>query len=498
MSSHSPLHLAIDLGASSGRVLVGNLAEGEVLLEEVHRFANGPVLVGKRLHWNLLGLWQEIEVGLSVAAKRYGDRIKSIGVDTWGVDYVLLDENLDLLGPAFCYRDARTVGILEKAWHQMSRQAIFQETGLQFMEFNSLFQLWAMRLESPALLDQAKHFLMIPDFLHWMLTGVLSNESTNASTTQLLRPMDGTWSQPIAEAFSIPLGLFSRPVQPGHRLGLLLPELAKRTGMPSVPIIVPATHDTGSAVLAVPARDFAEGKPNWCYISSGTWSLMGVELTEPQCTNKCMELNFTNEGGALGTTRLLKNIAGLWPLQQLRVQWERDERSLTWETCVAMAEAAPPLVSLFPIDDPRFVAPKDMLATIQAYYQSSGQKVLTEIGPLVRSCLESLALRYRTCLGWLEEILGYSLETIHIVGGGARNPLLCQMTADVCQRRVVAGPVEATAIGNLMMQSIGCKELDSIAEARRMLSQSPEIVTYLPQASQQPWLKAESRLEDEA
>lgn len=486
--SDSAMHLAIDLGASSGRLLAGSISRGEFHLEEVHRFPNGPITVGKRLHWNLLGLWQEIETGLQLAAQRFGNRIQSVGADTWGVDFVLLDRNRDLLGPAFCYRDPRTRGIFEKAWPLFSRADFFQETGLQFMEFNSVFQLLSMRLENSPILDAAEHFLMVPDFLHWMLSGEISNESTNASTTQLLRPMDGKWSERITSALKLPHKIFSPPVQPGHRLGPILPELSQRTGLPNLQVIVPATHDTGSAVLAVPASNFAQERPDWCYISSGTWSLMGVEITSPRCTDKCMELNFTNEGGALGTTRLLKNIAGLWPLQQLRASWERAGCGIPWESCVTLAEQAKPLQSVFSIDDPLFVAPSDMLAAIQDTYRRTNQEVLKDPGSLVRSCLESLAWRYRICLEWLEEILGYSLKTIHVVGGGARNRLLCQMTADVCQREVIAGPVEATAIGNIMMQSIGMGRLESISRAREILRGSSEIMKYEPKQSAQPWI----------
>jgi rhamnulokinase len=307
----SDVYLAIDLGASSGRVLAGMLDHGRVVLEEVHRFPNGPVAVGNRLAWNLLGLWQQIEQGLTLAAQKFGDRIVSVGADTWGVDYVLLDRNQDLVGPAFCYRDTRTVGILEKAWQRMPREAMFRETGLQFMEFNSAFQLHAMRLENSPLLDVADRFLMIPDFLHWMLCGVAANEATNSSTTQLIRPSDGSWSQAMMAALEIPPHLFEKTIQPGTVLGQIRHDLADRTGLPKkVQVTVPATHDTGSAVLAVPASQFAPQQPDWCYISSGTWSLMGAELPRPLLTDACTARNFTNEGGALGSVRLLKNISG--------------------------------------------------------------------------------------------------------------------------------------------------------------------------------------------
>jgi rhamnulokinase len=489
----SDVYLAIDLGASSGRVLAGMLDHGRVVLEEVHRFPNGPVAVGNRLAWNLLGLWQQIEQGLTLAAQKFGDRIVSVGADTWGVDYVLLDRNQDLVGPAFCYRDTRTVGILEKAWQRMPREAMFRETGLQFMEFNSAFQLHAMRLENSPLLDVADRFLMIPDFLHWMLCGVAANEATNASTTQLIRPGDGSWSQAMMEALEIPPHLFEKTIQPGTVLGEIRSDLANRTGLPKqVQVTVPATHDTGSAVLAVPASQFAPQQPDWCYISSGTWSLMGAELPRPLLTDACMARNFTNEGGALGSVRLLKNISGLWPIQQCRAIWQRQGKDLPWKTMVQLAESALPLQSLFNPDDARFVAPANMVEEIQSYYRSTGQEVLEDPGAIARSCLESLALRYRVCLGWLEELLGNRLDVIHIVGGGVQNHLLCQMTADACNRTVVAGPIEATAIGNVMMQAVGRGQLASIPEARRLLRQSAEVVEYHPRQAA-AWNEAAAR-----
>ncbi len=479
------IFLAVDLGASSGRVLAANATFDGIQLEEVHRFYNGPVAVGRRTVWNVLELWTQIETGLSKANAKYGNRIRSIGVDTWGVDYVLLDRNDDLVGPAFCYRDARTNGILDNAFARLSRAEIFAESGLQFMEFNSAYQLLAMRLEQSPLLDVASRFLMIPDFFNWMLSGVKCNEYTNASTTQLMRPSDGKWSSRIMAAFAIPSTLFSDPVQPGHRLGPVQTRVAEKTGLSGVEVIAPATHDTGSAVLAVPANQFSAERPDWCYISSGTWSLMGVETAKPNLTPACLARNFTNEGGAMGSVRLLKNISGLWPFQQCREAWMRAGHDFSWQQLVEMAEHAAPHKSLFDPDDSRFVAPANMVAAVQSFYKESGQVVLSEPGAIARSALESLAMRYRVCLGWMEELLGYSIKTIHIVGGGVQNKLLCQMTADACNRPVIAGPVEATAIGNVMMQQVGLGQLGSILEARQMLRTSTEMCSYMPKATSQ-------------
>lgn len=484
MSDSSEVRLAVDLGASSGRVLAAIVGERSIELEEVHRFLNGPVHVGRRLHWDLLSLWSHIETGLSKAAATYGSRIQSVGVDTWGVDYVLLDKHDDLVGPAFCYRDPRTSGMMEKAFARLSRRDIFAETGLQFMEINTAYQLLAMRDEGSALLDVADRFLMIPDFFHWLMTGQKSNEQTNASTSQLLRPMDGNWSSKILNAFEIPSHLFSPCIQSGTVLGPLRNDVAQRTGLSKVQTIVPATHDTAAAIIAVPATEFASAKPRWCYISSGTWSLMGVELERPNLTDKCSELNFTNEGGVQGSTRLLKNISGLWPYQQCRAVWQRQNREYSWAQLTEMASSAKALQSFFDPDAPSLVAPENMVVAIQQLYRKHQQTILEDPGSIARSALESLAMRYRVCLGWLEDLLGYSLETIHIVGGGVQNELLCQMTADATKRIVIAGPAEATALGNVVTQCLGSGRLENITVARQWIRQSCNIKQYTPKSSQ--------------
>ena len=478
------VRLAVDLGASSGRVLAALIGDRSIELEEVHRFPNGPIHVGRRLHWDSLALWSHIELGLTKAAATYGSRIQSVGVDTWGVDYVLLDKHDDLVGPAFCYRDPRTSGMMEKAFARISRRDIFSETGLQFMEINTAYQLLSMREEKSPLLDIADRFLMTPDFFHWLMTGVKSNEQTNASTSQLLRPTDGQWSTRILNAFELPTQLFSPCIQSGTVLGPIQNDVANRTGLKNVQTIVPATHDTAAAVVAVPASEFAPAKPRWCYISSGTWSLMGVELERPNLTDKCSELNFTNEGGVQGSTRLLKNISGLWPYQQCRAVWQRQNRDYSWSQLTEMAAAAKPLQSLFDPDDPSLVAPENMVTAIQQLYRKHQQPTLEDPGAIARSALESLVMRYRICLGWLEELLGYSIETIHIVGGGVQNELLCQMTADATKRPVIAGPVEATALGNVITQCLGSGRLQSIEAAREWIRQSCDIKHYSPKSSQ--------------
>ncbi|MEQ1829488.1 MAG: rhamnulokinase family protein [Pirellula sp.] len=488
--------LAIDLGASSGRVIAAELISNRIELHEVHRFENSPVPIGARLHWNLHGLWQNIESGIRKSVDQYPNRILSAGVDTWGVDYVLLDRNLDLVGPAFCYRDARTNGMMLEAFKRLPQSEIFSESGVQFMEINTAYQLLSMKIQGSPLLDIADHFLMIPDFIHWLLTGELSNEYTNASTTQLLHPSSGNWSTRILDSLGLPKHIFKTPIQPGTSLGKMRSSVRNRTGIEqNVQVIAPATHDTGSAVLAVPAKGFASETPKWCYISSGTWSLMGVELAKPILTDKCFQLNFTNEGGANGSVRLLKNIAGLWPFQQCKAAWQRKGESYDWQQLERIALESKPLQNILDLDHKMFLAPDNMLTAVQEYAAKTNQPAFESDGAIARCTMESLALKYRVCLGWLEELLGYRLDTIHIVGGGVQNKLLCQMTANACQRHVVAGPVEATALGNVISQLIALGRFNSITEGRNWMSSMSDIMHYEPEQSD-AWEEAANRLQD--
>lgn len=483
-ASLDPVHLAIDLGASSGRVLAGRVLDRGIELEELHRFSNGGLHLGRRLVWNLLGQWEHICDGLSRAADRYGQRVQSVGADTWGVDYVLLDRNDDMVGPCFHYRDARNRGMIERAFERISRKDFFRATGLQFIEINTAYQLLAMRLEESPLLEIAERFLMVPDFLHWQLTGEKVNEFTNASTTQLLDAQSGTWSQEVLRALEIPESIFSAPVQPGTSLGPLLSQVRERTQLhANVQVTLPASHDTGSAVLAVPASSFAQEKPDWCYISCGTWSLLGAELARPVLSEACQLYNFTNEGGVHGSVRLLKNIAGLWILQQCREQWKREGHDWSWDRLIAMAEQAPAMAAIIDTDAEAFVAPGNMPAAIAEFCRHTGQVVPQSEGEIVRCALESLVLRYRLTLGYLEQVVGHTFKTIHMVGGGVQNRMLCQFTADACARPVVAGPVEATALGNVMMQAIGSGRLSSINEARALIRAARDIVHYEPTSS---------------
>lgn len=481
MSDKDPVHLAIDLGASGGRVVAATVGDAGVQLDEVHRFANGGMPLGKRLVWNVLGQWEQVVEGLRKAGSRYGDRIRSVGADTWGVDYVLLDRNDDMVGPCFNYRDARTRGMLDKATETLSRAEIFAETGLQFMEINTLYQLLAMRCEQSPLLDIAERFLMVPDFLHWQLSGEKVNEYTNASTTQMLNPQTHKWSSKLLQAFDLPEKLFQDPVQPGMSLGTLTNSVLNQTQLHAgVEVIVPATHDTGSAVLAVPADSFAPAQPDWCYISCGTWSLMGAELAAPNLSEACQKFNFTNEGGVQGSVRLLKNIAGLWIVQQCRNHWKRMGNDWSWDRLIQMADHAPSMVSIINTDDSLFVAPDNMPDAIREFCKRTHQPIPQSEGEIIRCALESLVLRYRLVLTYLEELVGRSMSTIHIVGGGVQNRMLCQFAADACGKPVIAGPVEATAIGNVLMQAIGTGRIGSVSEARQLVRGAGDISHYEP------------------
>jgi len=491
MAKDAQVFLAVDLGASSGRVVAGAFSGKRLALEEVSRFGNGGVLANDRLYWDLLSLWSSIKDGLRAAGTKYGERIVSVGVDTWGVDFGLLDAQGELLGNPVHYRDRRTEGILDDAFQVVPRDQIFAQTGLQFMQFNTLYQLYAMRRAKSPILDAARSLLMMPDLFHWLLSGEKSNEYTDATTTQFFNPQQNDWARPLLERFDLPQHLLGPVTAPGTRLGPLRAAVAAEVGA-NMQVVLPGTHDTASAVMSVPAASKPGEKPDWCYISSGTWSLMGLEVPAPIVNDRCRQLNFTNEGGVGGTIRLLKNIAGLWLVQQCRAIWLREGREYDWNQLTHMAQEAKPLASLVDPDDPRFVAPDNMPAAIQQYCQETGQPVPESDGAVIRCALESLALRYRMVIGWLEQLNGGPLTTIHIVGGGTQNRLLCQMAADACHRRVVAGPIEATAIGNVMMQALANGDVSSIAEAREVIRGSFAVDEYAP-VNPEPWHAAYER-----
>jgi len=487
--------LAFDLGAESGRAVVGLLTgpgarhrEGDRLrLEEVHRFPNAPVRVLDSLHWDVLRLYAEMKRGLRMCVQEFGSDLASIGLDTWGVDFALLDCDDRLIGNPYHYRDPRTDGLMEEAFRRVPREEIFERTGIQFMQLNTLYQLLSMALSHSAELQSAHRLLMIPDLLNFWLTGRKVCEFTEATTSQFYDPRAGDWARDMLERLSIPTHILGQIVPPGTVLGPLLPSVAEEVGLSDVPVIAPACHDTGSAVAAVPFES-AGG----CYLSSGTWSLMGVEVTEPVITPRSLEYNFTNEGGVCSTFRLLKNIMGLWLVQECRRVWAQEAEGYSYDDLTWMAEQAAPFVALLNPDDPAFLHPADMPAEIRAFCTRTGQPVPEDKGAMVRCVLESLALTYRSTLEKLEAMLGCELEVIHIVGGGSRNGLLSQFTADATQRPVLAGPVEATAIGNVLMQALALGEFASLQEARAVVRGSFEVVHYQP-GDPTPWDAAYER-----
>lgn len=480
--------LAVDLGASGGRVMQGRWDGGRFELEELHRFANGPVEVLGRLHWDHLRLWTEIKVGLAAYAARSAEPVAGIGVDTWGVDYALLDRTGNLLGNPYHYRDAGTNGMLEAAFHLVPREEIYARTGIQFMQINTLYQLLGRRLAGDPQLDAAGTFLMTPDLFHYWLCGEKAAEYTIASTSQMVDTRARAWATGLLESLGLPTAFLPRLVDPGTVVGELRPEVMDEVGLhQAAPVVATGSHDTANAVAAVPDLD-----ANSVYISSGTWSLMGVEVPQPIINDLSLEFDFTNEGGVEGTTRLLKNVAGLWLLQESRRQWQREGQHYSWDQLVELAQAAEPFRSLVNPDVPQFAIPGDTPAAIREFCRGTGQPVPESVGAVVRCILESLALRYRWVLEALEALVGHRLEVIRVVGGGTQNRLLSQLTADACQRPVVTGPIEATALGNIMVQAIATGHLADVAAGRRAVAASTARETFEPQPGGQ-WAAATTR-----
>ena len=484
------VYLAIDLGAESGRVMAG-IFDGQYLrLEELHRFSNGPVNVADTMRWDLLRLWSQIQVGLQKAAARFGQNIVSVGVDTWGVDFVLLSKTGEMLGQPYHYRDARTRGVMDHTFQRVPRAEVFANTGLQFMEINSLYQLLAMNQSNPALVELADKFLMIPDFFHWLLSGSRVVEFTNATTSQMYHPTNRNWSIDMLRKLGLPTQMFPEVVGPGTKLGRLREDVARRAGLPRLEVVAPATHDTGAAIAAVPTE--RTGSANWAYISSGTWSLMGLELPHAVLTQRALELNVTNEGGIDGTYRLLKNIMGLWLVQECRKSFERNGSAYDYGLLAQVARDARPFRAFVDPDSPAFLAPHDMPEAIRDWCRETNQEIPDTDGGLIRCALESLALKYRMVLGWLEELSGEKTDVIHIVGGGTQNELLNQFTANATGRPVITGPIEATALGNVLVQARTSGSVGSLSQIRDIVRASSTMQRYEPQNSSQ-WNDAYGR-----
>jgi rhamnulokinase len=470
--------LAFDLGAESGRAMLGRFDGERIRLTDLHRFPNGPVYLLDGMHWDVLRLWSEIKQGMALAARDYGGGLAGVGLDTWGVDFGLLDRDGALVSNPYHYRDSRTESMIEAAFRRVPREEIFERTGIQFMPLNSLFQLLAMVIRRSPALDIARTFLTMPDLFNYWLTGRTACEFSNATTTQCYDPRRKDWARPMLERLGIPTHIFPEIVPPGTRMGDLLSSIAEEVGLRGerpVPVVAPACHDTGSAVAAVPAQG-----PGFAWISSGTWSIMGAELPEPVINAQSLAFNFTNEGGVGGTFRFSKNIMGLWLVQECRRTWARHGQEFSYDDLTQMAAQAEPFVAVLDPDDYEFLPPGDMPARIRAFCRKTGQPAPESQGAVVRCALEGIALKYRWVLERVEDMLGYRLEPLHIVGGGTKNRLLSQFTADAIGRPVVSGPVEATAAGNVMVQAMALGRIASLEEGRQVVRNSFEVTRYEP------------------
>ena len=458
--------LAIDIGAESGRVMAVHFDGSGLQLEEIHRFPNYALTVNSVLQWDILHLWREVQAGIGRSRAQAAEPPASLAVDTWGVDFGLLDRNGNLIGNPVCYRDSRTEGMLDAVFTRVPKAEVFAQTGIQFMAINTLYQMMSLVETGSPHLQIAARFLTVPDLLNFWLSGAQVCEFSNATTTQMLNPFNRSWAGELLDALGIPLALFPEVVQPGTRLGTY----------EDIPVIAPACHDTGSAVAGVPAQT-----ENFAYISSGTWSLVGLEVAQPVVNEAALAVNATNEGGVYGSFRLLKNVMGLWLLQQCRSTWEQQGRSYSYPELVSLAESAEPLRSFVDPNDDRFLPPGDHPAHIQAYCQQSGQ-----LGPegdaAIASCVfDSLALAYRDVLRELQSLNGRPIDVIHVVGGGSRNRLLNQLTADATGSPVLAGPGEATVIGNALVQLISLGELANLDEGRQLVSGLGELERFEPE-----------------
>ncbi len=465
-------YLAFDLGASSGRGLLGKLRNGVLELEEVNRFPNRPVKLRGHLHWDIVAIFQRLLEAMQVLAER-GERVDSIGIDTWGVDFGLVAADGSLVGVPYAYRDGRTDGAPQRAFQLLPWERLYEITGIQLMSINSVFQLFVMAEQKHPWLNIAAKLLFLPDLLNYLLTGRAVSELTIASTSQMLDARERQWSEEIFTSLGLPREIMPEIVPAGENLGPLSQDLQDETGLEVPRVVATAGHDTASAVAAVPA----EGE-KWAYLSSGTWSLMGVELDEPLLSEQARDRNFTNEAGVAGKIRFLKNISGLWILQECRRAWGD---SYSWDELTELARKARPFFCLIFPDDPDFLKPGDMPGKVKDFCARTGQSVPEDVGQIVRVILESLAMRYKSVFSSLQSVLGRSIDTVHIVGGGSRNGLLNQFTANALGVQVTAGPAEATACGNMLVQAMAAGELSGLGEIRDVVRRSFTIESFSPQ-----------------
>jgi rhamnulokinase len=491
MPSSTPRHnsakpyMAFDFGAESGRAILAHLHSGVLTTQEIHRFKNEPVEYGGSLHWDVMRLWGEVRKALSTVEEL---ELAGIGVDAWGVDYALLGEKGELLQNPYHYRDARTSGMMPEVFRKVSKEEIYAATGIQFMPINTLYQLFAAARETPALLETAQRLLTIPDLFHYWLTGTAVCEFTNATTTQLVDPVTRTWARELIGRLGLPSHFWSEVVEPGTSLGKLLPGISRNSALRDTTVIAPATHDTGSAVAAISARE------GTAFLSSGTWSLIGTEIEAPIMTPEALRLNFTNEGGVNGTTRLLKNVMGLWMLQCCRQVWTARGPCHDHLELMELAARERSFASLVDPDHESFLRPTDMPAAIDAFCNRTHQAFPQSPAGYTRAILESLAFKYRLVLAHLEKLIGRPIERIRVVGGGSRNRLLNQLTADATGRRVLAGPAEATALGNVAIQILATGAASSLQEVRSIVERSYPAEVFEPLDPEQ-WNRQAERFE---
>ena len=478
-------YLACDLGAESGRLMLGSLKDGRLSLEELHRFPNVPIEDAVGRHWNVEALFAELQTGLALAGQR-GLPISSISVDAWGLDYFLLDENGAVMEPTFCYRDSRNQRGIDRTLDTLPWETLYEETGIQFMQINSLFQMAA---ESPERIQRMRTFLPLGDGFNYLLSGVAKAEISLASTTQLYNPRTRNWSDKLLEAFDWPRAKFPELIPSGTRLGTLKPELAAASGLGEIEVLATCSHDTGAAVAAVPADG-----DQWAYLSSGTWSLIGVELPEPIINDAARDLNFTNEIGHGNTVRLLRNIIGLWLVQECRREWAEAGEDYDYATLTQLATEAIPFAALIDPSDERFFKPQSMSGAIAEFCHETDQTPPSTPGGFIRCALESLALLYHRRLNEVCELTSRKVKQLHIVGGGSRNVLLNQFTANACNIEVIAGPAEATALGNVLLQSITLGHLPNLRAARRCVRQSMDVENYKPEEIEK-WAEARNRFD---
>lgn len=477
--------LAFDFGASSGRAILGHLEDGKIVMKEVHRFSNDPVKIGDTMYWDTLRQFYEIKQGM-VKAKLNGG-FESVGIDTWGVDFGLLDEKGNLLESAVHYRDDRTVGRQEEAFKRISKEEIYNRTGIQFNNFNTIFQLYSLVQDRPELLERAKTLLLTPDLFNYFLTGEKKAEYTMVTTTQLMDAETQKWSDEIMTALSIPKEIFPEIVSSGTVVGEVCSDICEELGTPPAKVIAVASHDTQSAVVAVPTE-----KEDFLFISCGTWSLFGTELKKPVINNTSYELDVSNEGGYGDTFTFLKNIIGLWLAQESRRQWIREGKEYSFGELEKLALEAEPFQSFINPDAPEFNTAGDIPSRIRTFCEKTNQKVPSSIGEIMCCINQSLALKYRYALEQIEACTGKHFDTIHMIGGGIQSKLLCQMTASASNRKVIAGPVEATALGNIAVQLMALGEIKDVKEARQIVAKSEKTYEYLPK-DQEMWDEAYRR-----